>query len=111
MTDNINTDMIAELKQLMEDDFSLLLETFISDADSRVSAIETALVDRNSEQVRELAHAFKGSSANLGAVKLSELCYALENIGREARLDDAPSVLNDISSEYQVVKDYFNSLI
>ena len=111
MSDNINTHMIDELKELMEDDFPVLIETYIEDGDERIESLQSAIDDNNSEQVREVAHAFKGSSANLGATKLSEVCYSLENIGREAKLVEAQAVLDSIKTEYQVVRNYFNSLL
>lgn len=111
MSDSINTQMIDELKELMEDDFSVLLETYITDSDERIDALQSAIIDNESEQVRELAHAFKGSSANLGASQLSELCYSLENMGRDAKLDEAPAAMDEVKAEYQHVREYFKGLL
>lgn len=111
MTESINTEMINDLKELMEDDFSILIETFVSDADSRLQSLEAALAAKDNEQVRELAHAFKGSSANLGAAKLSEICFTMENLGRDCQLEQANSVLHEIEAEYKTVREYFTHLL
>jgi HPt (histidine-containing phosphotransfer) domain-containing protein len=103
--------MIEELKELMDDDFPVLIETYIQDCDERVTALTRAVADANSSEVRELAHAFKGSSSNLGAQKLADFCFELETMGRENNLAAAQSTFDAIKTEYQVVKDYFNTLL
>lgn len=67
---------LAELQDIMEEDFILLLETFISDANERMRDIQESVGDW--QRLRRAAHAFKGSSSNIGAVHLANLCKALE---------------------------------
>ena len=103
--------MIEELKELMAEDFPLLIETFITDCDKRLVDIKLAIADGNATEVRELAHGFKGSSSNLGAEKLSEISYIIESMGRDDNMlgvEDANALLTE---EYQQVKEYFNSLL
>ena len=111
MTDSIDKSMIEELKELMEDDFPVLIETYIQDCDERITGLTTAIADSDSTEVRELAHAFKGSSSNLGAQKLADLCFSLETMGREDDLGRAADTFDSVKAEYQVVRDYFNSLL
>jgi len=111
MSDSINTEMVNDLKELMEGDFSVLLETFINDADSRLEHLKSAISNNDAEQVQAVAHAFKGSSANLGASKLSEICFSLETLGRESKLENAPAIYAEVVTEYQTVRDYFTSLL
>ncbi|NNJ71570.1 MAG: Hpt domain-containing protein [Enterobacterales bacterium] len=111
MPDSINTQMVNDLKELMEDDFSILLETFISDANARLEDLQSAITNNDAEQLKQVAHAFKGSSANLGASKLSEICFSLENLGRESKLENAPAIYAELATEYHAVREYFTSLL
>ena len=111
MSDSINKDTIEELKMLMEDDFPILIETFITDSDERVESLKSAIETQDANAVREIAHGFKGSSSNLGAVRLSEVSFELESMGRDSCLDNASLKYNDLLSAYSEVREYFNSLI
>ena len=109
MTDSVNVAMLDELKMLMEEDFPLLLETYIQDSDLRIESLESAISSGNSTEVRELAHSFKGSSANLGAQPIADICFKLEAMGREGNLDEADSVYSELKEEYVKVRAYFSN--
>ncbi|MFY0665872.1 MAG: Hpt domain-containing protein [Natronospirillum sp.] len=76
---------LSELQDIMEEDFVLLIETFISDADERMKDIIGAVGDW--PKLRRAAHAFKGSSSNVGAIRLASLCRALEHHAVEIQED------------------------
>lgn len=109
MTDSVNLAMLDELKMLMEDDFSILLETYIQDSDQRLEALDSAITSSNSSEVRELAHSFKGSSANLGAQPLADICMKLETMGREGSLAGADVAYEELKNEYNQVRAYFHN--
>jgi len=111
MSKFINKAMIEELKVLMENDFPLLIETFLTDGDQRLDALDKAILDTNPAKIREVAHALKGSSANLGAETLANISYEIESMGRENNLDSIDENITQLKEEYQKVKDYFQSLI
>jgi HPt (histidine-containing phosphotransfer) domain-containing protein len=50
------------------------------------------------------AHNLKSSSANLGAVWLSETCRDLEAIGRSGRLESAQKLADQAAVEFERVK-------
>ncbi|MFT5451740.1 MAG: HPt (histidine-containing phosphotransfer) domain-containing protein [Enterobacterales bacterium] len=111
MTVSIKKEMIEELKELMEDDFPLLLNTFLDDSNKRLVDLKFALAENNANEVRELAHGFKGSSANLGAEKLAEISSDLETMGRTEQLSGAESRFEELNNEYKIILEYFNSLL
>ena len=111
MVDSINKSMIEDLKELMEDDFPLLIETFLTDCEERLVALDTAILESNATEIRELAHGFKGSSSNLGADQLSEISFTLETMGRDNNISDIEQANTKLNTEYQLVKEYFNSII
>lgn len=77
----LDLEALAELRQVMDDEFEILLTTFLDDAVQRLAAIRAARSD--TEALRRAAHAFKGSSSNIGAVELAERCFALETYCRQ----------------------------
>ncbi len=70
---------ISSLREIMGEDFDDLLQTFISDAEVRMEALRQAVSSCDADALRKAAHSFKGSSVNVGARRLSEVCRMLED--------------------------------
>ena len=79
MTVHIDAEQLAELKEVLEDEFGILISTYLADAKLRLQLIEQGLQNQDYEAVRLAAHSLKGASANLGALILAELCEKLEH--------------------------------
>ncbi|WP_299183396.1 response regulator [uncultured Neptuniibacter sp.] len=88
----IDTDVLEEIKSLQtEGQPSLLhkiLSLFINSADEVRNDLQQALSDKDCEAVSQIAHSLKSSSANVGAIPLSELCYQLEMAGKNRNIDE-----------------------
>ena len=100
----IDLDVLNELKEIMEDDFDELIETFIDDGQKQVDDLRVAIDASIAPDVRRIAHTLKGSSANLGANALSETCKVLEHDAAEDNLSDANNQYEKIKSAYEAVK-------
>ena len=111
MTDIIDTAIVEELRELMEDDFEVLLTTFISDSETKFTGLAAAVASGVGEDIRRAAHSLKGSSSNLGATQLSDLCFQLEKMGRENNLDGAQNILQQLELSLLETTTYFKSLI
>ena len=61
-----------------------LVERFASDASTRLDKLRAARDTGDDDAVHELAHSLRGSSASLGAVKVTALCAAIEERGAGA---------------------------
>jgi HPt (histidine-containing phosphotransfer) domain-containing protein len=108
---HINQESLNDLKDIMEDDFGLLIETFIADSHVRIEALETALVNSDADGVRAAAHSFKGSSSNICAPLLADICKDLETCGRDGDLSAAPALFADVKTEFATVNDLLTALI
>ncbi|MBL8793967.1 MAG: response regulator [Planctomycetia bacterium] len=73
-----------------------LLDLFRSDAPPLVEAIGRGLAANDAVQVRAAAHSLKGTAGNLGARRLAELCADLEKKGRDANLDGAAPLVEEL---------------
>ncbi|MEW6443016.1 MAG: response regulator [bacterium] len=91
-----------------------LIQTFLADAGERLSRLESAVSERDSDQTRRQAHAIKGSSASAGAHRLQEIASRLEQMGDRGELGAAPDVLAELKAEFEEVhhylEDYASSL-
>jgi len=100
----IDMDTLNELKEIMEDDFDDLINTFIADGQDQLDNLQSAIADSVTADIRRIAHTLKGSSANLGAHALSESCKVLEHNAAEENLTEADMQFSTIKSEYELVK-------
>jgi two-component system, sensor histidine kinase and response regulator len=64
-----------------------IVQLFIEDCPVQLAAIQGAVAARDAKAVRATAHALKGSAGNLGASALLAAARALEDIGRDGRLE------------------------
>jgi HPt (histidine-containing phosphotransfer) domain-containing protein len=103
----INQAALDNIRQLQRPGKPDLLEKIISlymhDSPGLLNALRDALDRDDAEQVRMHAHRFKSGSANLGTLRLAELCKQLEEMGRNNELEDALILLNRVETEFRAV--------
>jgi HPt (histidine-containing phosphotransfer) domain-containing protein len=103
VTQHLSYDALNSLKEIMEDDFNFLIETFIQDSQDRLEKLRGLVGSDDLDSVRRAAHSFKGSCSNLGALRLASLCAALE---RKAFVNDVVDLridLAEIEKEFLIV--------
>lgn len=101
---HIDRKVLRDLQEVMEDGYLCLLETFLSDSDKRLSQLHEA---KNATELGHAAHSFKGSSGNMGAVVLAELCRQLEERVRQQSLYGIEDLINQIDHEYEAVRQLY----
>lgn len=99
----VDVDAIVALKEIMEDEFAVLLDTFFEDSQLRIAALRQTAADGDADAFRRAAHAFKGSAGNMAATGLADLCLQAENLGLSGNLDGAGQLADAIEAEYQGV--------
>ncbi|MCM2360657.1 MULTISPECIES: Hpt domain-containing protein [unclassified Pseudomonas] len=98
---HMDPDVLSGLQEVMEGDYPKLLETFLDDSRKRVEALRQARDD--AKALGQIAHSFKGSSGNLGAVRLAQLCQLLEAESVEAA-SDLGGLVDQIDREFELVR-------
>lgn len=101
---HLDDDALRELQVVMGDDFGNLLQTFVTDSTARIAAAQKAAAAADGEALRRAAHSFKGSSGNMGAPKLSELCRRIEELAHGGMVDSCIPLLAELSEEFEVVQ-------
>jgi HPt (histidine-containing phosphotransfer) domain-containing protein len=114
----VDFNVLSTLRDVMEAEYPALLEVFLSDSVDRVNEMTLLLQDpaftsssnASLQRLGLMAHSFKGSTGNMGATHLSELCLELEEQGRGiVPADDARirSLVTRISEEFRIVREVF----
>ncbi|MBZ2168344.1 Hpt domain-containing protein [Marinobacter sp. F4216] len=102
-TPHLDQEALAELQDVMDDEFGVLIETFLNDSRERIEGLRQALEGQDPEALAQMAHSFKGSCINMGAPRLGALCQIVEKAGKERRLDDVPATVDAIGAEFREV--------
>ncbi|TFY89698.1 Hpt domain-containing protein [Pseudomonas nabeulensis] len=98
---HLDPQVLSGLQEVMEGEYPKLLDTFLDDSQKRVEALRKARDD--AQALGRIAHSFKGSSGNLGAVRLAQLCQRLEAESVEAAAD-LGALVDQIDREFAVVR-------
>ena len=109
MQSPIDESTINMLKEVMEDDFATLIETYVGDAPQRLDELRSNI--EAPEKLEKPAHTLKGSSANIGAHALAELCSVLVDQIRANQVVNPEKQLVAIEQEFARVKESLLSLL
>ena len=102
----INVETLAQLHEIGSSPAFLenLARVFVADGASLVERMEKALVSRSYKELRGHLHALKGSSASIGADRLTRMCGSLGKC-EDARLRlEGPRMLRSLSEELGAVR-------
>ena len=100
---HLDMEQLNELKEVLEDEFQILIDTYLADAQLRLKLIEEGLDTQNYEQVRLAAHSLKGASANIGALILAQLCEQLEHDCKLQKYSDLDTLVISVSEELSII--------
>ncbi len=79
---------MRELKDILGDGFTELVDTFLADAEKHVGYLEEFVCAGDLTALERPAHALKGSSANVGAMELMAAAAAIVTQCRSGQLVD-----------------------
>ena len=81
-----------------------LIDTYFADAADQLAALDDALAGGDVAALTRPAPSLKSSSANVGALRLSELGRTLEEGSRNGTLPDAPALVAAARHEIAAVR-------
>lgn len=103
---HLDPQVLSGLQEVMEGEYPKLLDIFLDDSQKRVEALRKARDD--AKALGRIAHSFKGSSGNLGAVRLAQLCQRLEVESVESNAD-LGALVDQIDHEFALVKPLYET--
>jgi HPt (histidine-containing phosphotransfer) domain-containing protein len=90
--------------------FAELSDLYLAEAALQLDAMRKAAAGGDAEVLWKTAHTLKGASANLGAEGMRELASRLEKLGRAGQTQEAPSSLEAMGVELDLVRIAFKKL-
>jgi len=104
---------LSELRDLQQegkpDVLAQLIEPFLRDAPAQLAALRAAVAERDTDTLKQTAHALKGSAANLAAPRVAGLCAELEALGHFEDRAVAEEVLSRLEYEFERARDAFRA--
>ena len=76
--DLIDHTVLDELKQVMGDDYKNVIHTYLQHSSQLFTKMKHMASEGNSEEVLRSVHSFKSSSKNVGAIKLGDMAFEIE---------------------------------
>ena len=104
----INLEQFEDMRDLLEEDFSELVQTYLTDSRQRIITLRAAQVANDNAIGFEAAHALKGASANLGATQLVALSNQLETHCRKQKISQHADLIENLSVALQHVEQEIN---
>jgi HPt (histidine-containing phosphotransfer) domain-containing protein len=108
--------VLRTLQDVMEDEYSTLLDIFLDDSEQRISQLRLILQSHSDgsgafdlQELSMMAHSFKGSCGNMGALHLADLCRELEDRSRLEKVSGLEDLLASIDLEYTTVRQLFDA--
>ncbi len=109
---HLNAQTIVELKELLGDNkFKYLVEVFCENSNKSAEVLLKNDIDYDFEELYAAAHSMAGSSANMGAMILCELCRQLEQQAKVQSHEHIPTLIEGIIAEQKQVLTEFAELV
>jgi len=108
----LDTEVIRDLLDVMGDEFTDLVRVYLEDTPKSLASLEQAAARADIEGLIAPSHSLKSTSANLGALSLSELAKRLEHGARGGTLGaEAPLIVAEIRRTFVRVQQELNALL
>lgn len=104
----IDPEAIEQLRFLEDEDqpnvVAELVGLFIEHAPPKITVIRDAIAQGDAQGVKRAAHSLKGSSANIGARGMQQVCERLEQQAAAGDLSEAAGLLAQLDEESVIVE-------
>jgi len=105
--DPLDREILADLRALGGVDdpefFHSIIDQFLEDCPRHLAALRSAVEKTDPAALMNAAHAFKGGSRNIGATRLGQLCFELEQSGHQGVAKGVEEILSSLQTEYERV--------
>lgn len=110
----LDLEVVESLKALDEEGgpslFLELIDLFVEDAAAQLRTLQAALGSGDVKLLERAAHTLKSSSANIGASRMSCICFELEKLGRAGSMNGAESLIASTGEAYAQVREVLSSM-
>lgn len=99
----IEKEVLTELRYSIGESINQVIQAFLEDLPVHLNSLEKSIGANDPLLMAEFAHTIKGSSRNVGANGMAELCLQLEQLGRDGTTEGAMDILNKLGDEWERV--------
>jgi HPt (histidine-containing phosphotransfer) domain-containing protein len=110
----LDNDAIEALRALGDDDdefLSEIVEVYLTDAPGRIAEMRRTLSEGNQENLIRAAHSLKGSSANVGAIRVRAAAEKIEHAARHGELAGLGTSIDGVEPLLQEARDALTALV
>jgi two-component system, sensor histidine kinase and response regulator len=104
----LDPDVIESLRQLTPpgepDVLAEILQLFLEEVPKKIRLLHAALNSGDAPQVARIAHSLKGSSGNIGANSLHDVCRQIDDVAKSGDLPRVTPLLAALTDEFQRVE-------
>lgn len=110
---SIHADTLSALYALPNGDARVqrILKAYLETSLLLMTQLRDAALNHDSETIRQSTHSLKSSSANVGALRLAQLCGELESIASDTVTPYVQQLLGQIDDEYPVVRHALTAML
>jgi PAS domain S-box-containing protein len=106
----INMSQIDHMREVLEQDFSELIPTYIQSIEAILVDFHDAIATKNIEKIRRFGHSIKSASLYVGAQRLSDIAQQIETQINEDNLITINTQLKLLKDEFSQVKKALNKI-
>jgi signal transduction histidine kinase/CheY-like chemotaxis protein/HPt (histidine-containing phosphotransfer) domain-containing protein len=107
----LNREIVEDLREIMGDEFISLVKVFLEDAPRALGKLELAAGRGDLDALVGPAHSLKSTSANLGALALSDIARTIEHGARQKNLPDPAGQVTQLAREFHRVEGALRAFI
>jgi HPt (histidine-containing phosphotransfer) domain-containing protein len=113
--DVLDPDVVESLRQLTPpgepDVLAEIFNLFLDEVPKRIDALRAALMSGDAVTVQRTAHSLKGSSGNIGARAMHEVCRQIDERARSEELARLQPLVEALGAEYGRVETEIRRLL
>jgi two-component system sensor histidine kinase/response regulator len=87
-----------------QDILAKVIDHYLSQSPDTIRKLNEAVAANDGELIRAIAHRFKSGSANLGALRLAEICGVMESSASVNTMAVNKEILTELEGEYEAVR-------
>lgn len=107
----VENDQLEAVQRAFGDDFAELAQLYRADSPQRLALLRDAHAAGDHVRLGQVAHAFAGSCASIGARGLAALCRQLELAAKAGAVADLAPQLGAIEDEYRRIGEHLQMLL
>lgn len=99
--------LITDYRRDLGDDFVVeIIDTFLDSAPNNFNTIEKSLLSGDCELFTRMAHNLKGNAKTFGATKMADLCFQMEQKGKDCKLEELNGYLENAKIEFKKLESF-----